>query len=40
MYERLLRLYKEGRLKEHMLKNAVKFRWITEEQAETIRQSK
>ena len=32
MYERLKRLYQEGRASEAMLKNAVKRGWITDEE--------
>jgi hypothetical protein len=36
MYETLLRLYQEGRLKEVGLTKAVTLVWITEEQKTTI----
>ena len=40
MYERLKRLYQEGRASEAMLKNAVKRRWITKEEMQEILSSK
>lgn len=40
MYERLKRLYNEGRCTEAMLERAVKFGWITEEQKDEIISSK
>ena len=40
MYERLKRLYQEGRASEAMLKNAVKRGWITDEQMQEIIASK
>lgn len=40
MYSSLLRLYQSGRLTEPMLKEAIRRKWITEEQAEEIRNSK
>lgn len=36
MYERIKRLYSEGRLDEKGVRNAVTRGWITEEQAEDI----
>lgn len=36
MYERLKRLYDEGRIMEAGLKNAVKKKWITEKEMEEI----
>lgn len=36
MYERLKRLYNEGRLTKAQLKNAITKGWITEEQYEEI----
>lgn len=36
MFERLFRLYKEGRITEKDLDNAVEKGWITEEQKELI----
>lgn len=36
MYERLKRLYDEGRITEASLKNAVKKKWITEKEMEEI----
>lgn len=40
MYERLKRLYQEGRASEAMLKNAVKRGWITDEEMQEIIASK
>ena len=40
MYERLKRLYQEGRASEAMLKNAVKRGWITDEEKEEIIEAK
>lgn len=40
MYDRLKRLYKEGRASEAMLKNAVKRGWITDEEMQEIIASK
>lgn len=40
MYERLKRLYQEGRASETMLKNAVKRGWITDEEIQEIIASK
>lgn len=40
MYERLKRLYQEGRASEAMLKNAVKRGWITDEEMQKIIASK
>lgn len=40
MYERLKRLYQEGRASEAMLKNAVKIGWITDEEMQEIIASK
>lgn len=40
MYERLKRLYQEGRASEAMLKNAVKREWITDEEMQEIIASK
>lgn len=40
MYERLKRLYREGRASEAMLKNAVKRGWITDEEMQEIIASK
>lgn len=40
MYERLKRLYQEGRASEAMLKNAVKRGWITDEEMQEIIDSK
>ena len=40
MYERLKRLYKEGRASEAMLQNAVKRGWITDEEMQEIIASK
>ena len=39
MYETLLRLWKEGKLTEEKLNNAVLKGWITEEQKATIEAS-
>ena len=36
MYERLKRLYEDGRITQEQLKNAVERDWITEEQYEEI----
>ena len=36
MYERLKRLYKEGKIDEQGIRNAVNKGWITEEQAAEI----
>ena len=36
MYERLKRLYEDGRITQEQLKNAVDRGWITEEQYEEI----
>ena len=36
MYERLKKLYREGRLTEAALKNAVKKGWITEDEMKEI----
>ena len=40
MYERLKRLYLEGRLTDAQLDNAVLKGWITSEQAQKIRDAK
>lgn len=40
MYDRLLRLYTEGRLSDTGLDNAVSKGWITEEEAIIIRDAK
>ena len=40
MYERLKRLYQEGRASEAMLQNAVKRGWITDEEMQEIIASK
>lgn len=40
MYERLKRLYQEGRASETMLKNAVKRGWITDGEMQEIIASK
>ena len=40
MYERLKRLYNEGRASEAMLQNAVKRGWITDEEMQEIIASK
>lgn len=40
MYERLKKLYKEGRLTEAALKNAVKKGWITENEMKEIMAAK
>lgn len=40
MYERLKRLWQEGRASEAMLKNAVKRGWITDEEMQEIIASK
>lgn len=40
MYNKLKRMYLEGRLDEGMLSNAVKKGWITESQKEEIIQAK
>lgn len=40
MYERLERLYKEGKIDDKGLDNAVAKGWITEVQAEEIRAAK
>lgn len=39
MFENLKRLWKEGRLTEQLLQNAITKKWVTEEQAQEIRDS-
>lgn len=36
MFERLKRLYSEGKIDESKIKNAVTLKWLTEEQADEI----